>query len=135
MINTNEKLWDDVLFTVKLYEKRGLIVPLQYALQDYCLAAGKSLAVADVKFNAKLKQCSFASFYKDNKHYMIDISCNMDSIIRAAIFSTDLLAIIPTDIGINLRQVGESMPPDTVYPERNDQCRGYLRSLVEFPLA
>lgn len=129
MATAVEKLWDDVLFTVKLYEKRGMIIPLLYALQDYCSASGKSLAVMDERFCASIEQCRFASFYENNKHYMIDIRCGMDTIRSAAMFISDLIAIIPTDLGTNLHQIGE-VTPDNVYPEREGECRGYLRSLV-----
>lgn len=95
-----DKLWDDVLFTVELYKRRGVGLAMFYALQDYCSASKKSLALVDVKFT---KYC-VASFFKDNKHYMMDIPWDMDSNVKAAVFASDSIAIVPTDIGTNLRQ-------------------------------
>ena len=125
-----KKLWDDVVIMTRMYGKMPKSIglnPVMYALQDYCKASGKDLAVMDPKFD-HAEWGNFACFFKGNTHYLVDMP-RVAEVMKQAVYSTDYIMIVPVVMGTNQRSVG-SVEPDLVY-DTPDQCRGFNLSLLD----
>lgn len=135
MERTPEMLWDDVLVMLKMNERvKGFgINPVLYALQDYCSASGKDLAIIDTRFATScLKWCNHppAIYFKDNHQHTMEVKDLEEAKKQAIHISEKGYAFVPFSVGINHCKLGPVVP-DYVYPYNPTQCRGYNLSLID----
>lgn len=124
-------LWNEVLTLLRMSAVRSMAISaIFYALQDYCAASGKELALMDRKFAERNPKYAVACFYKNNREYMFDIP-DVGLAEALALHKTDGLAIIPVSVGVELREIAVSIAPEHAYPDCPTQCRGFNLSLID----